>query len=54
MMGVSISETGMHPYFFYSLWKLVKCYLMYVNIQKSVELLKLLEKKILFAISLSI
>ena len=33
-MGVSISETGMQPYFFYSLWQLVKWFLMYVITEK--------------------
>ena len=47
MMGVSISATGMQPYFFYSLWQLVKWFFNVCYIQKSVQLLKLLEKKIL-------
>ena len=49
MVGVSISETGMQPnFFFYSLLQLVKWYLMYVRNREVFKiLLQLLEENII-------
>ena len=48
MVGVSISETGMQPNFFYPFLQLVKWYLMYVTYRKVLKiLLKLLEENII-------
>ena len=48
MVGVSISETGMQPNFFYPFLQLVKWYLMYVTNRKVFKiLLKLLEENII-------
>ena len=45
MMGVSISETGMQPNFFYTLWQLVKWYLMYVKCTEKCSIAKIIREE---------